>query len=127
LAVHLWRTALGRGSFGLVQAAIDAETGEEYAIKELSRARLRRKAQREAHRRAREIRQVIASSEGRAPEPSPESLGYEQTATQIDALYLIRNEVRASFPLLYLLVIGFRTDCHHEKGAPHNLGRPVRA
>lgn len=92
-AAHSNRTALGRGSFGLVQAAIDAETGEEYAIKELSRARLKRKAQREAHRRAREIRQGIASSEGRAPDPNPEDVGHEQTATQIDALYLIRNEI----------------------------------
>lgn len=61
---------VGRGSFGAVQLAQDAETGRECAIKVFSKARMRRKM------RAEWIRNGVPDDED-----------------QTDALYLIRNEV----------------------------------
>lgn len=66
---YLIKTEIGRGSFGTVHLAEDAETGLSYAIKEFSKTRLKRKY-------ARELKQLNRS--------------FEQTN---DGLFLIRNEV----------------------------------
>jgi [calcium/calmodulin-dependent protein kinase] kinase len=42
---------IGRGSFGVVQKAKDVNTGTEYAVKEFSKMRLRKRAQSEMIRR----------------------------------------------------------------------------
>ena len=44
---------IGRGSFGIVQKAKDVNTGTEYAVKEFSKMRLRKRAQSEMMRRQR--------------------------------------------------------------------------
>jgi len=67
---YLIKREIGRGSFGAVQLAEDAETGLSYAIKELSKTRLKRKF-------AKELMQI---NQPFIDHPD-------------DALYLIRNEV----------------------------------
>ncbi|MBW0528382.1 hypothetical protein O181_068097 [Austropuccinia psidii MF-1] len=66
---YIIQRELGRGSFGAVQLAVDAETGLEYAIKECSKSRLKRKF-------ARELRVLNQSFD-----------------ENNDALFLIRSEV----------------------------------
>lgn len=57
---------IGRGSFGVVQIARDEETGTEYAVKEFSKIRLRKRQQSEMIKRQ---GRGAASRGGRTPIP----------------------------------------------------------
>ena len=81
---------IGRGSFGVVLSCIDAETGELYAAKELSRSRLRRKARRDQARLARR-RLARRTQSGRVDETLFD--GRAILDTEVDPLWLVRNEI----------------------------------
>ncbi|KAJ3474520.1 hypothetical protein NLG97_g9811 [Lecanicillium saksenae] len=84
---------VGRGSYGAVHLATD-QFGTEYAIKEFSKSRLRKRAQSQILRRGpqgRPRRQPLRSrSNGEVLTPQ---LGGEQPGEKEDALHLIREEV----------------------------------
>ncbi|TQV94515.1 CAMKK/META protein kinase [Cordyceps javanica] len=84
---------VGRGSYGAVHLATD-QFGTEYAIKEFSKSRLRKRAQSQILRRGpqgRPRRQPLrARSNGEVLTPQ---LGGEQPGEKDDALHLIREEV----------------------------------
>lgn len=78
---------IGRGSYGAVHIGTD-QFGTEYAIKEFSKVRLRKRAQSNI------LRQGPHRPFRRAPNSNLEAHGSSmRTAEQNDALYLIREEV----------------------------------
>ncbi|KAM3499449.1 hypothetical protein MY10362_007294 [Beauveria mimosiformis] len=84
---------VGRGSYGAVHLATD-QFGTEYAVKEFSKSRLRKRAQSQILRRGpqgRPRRQPLRlRSNGEVLTPQ---LGAEQPGKKEDALHLIREEV----------------------------------
>ncbi|KAM3543915.1 hypothetical protein ARSEF1564_003136 [Beauveria bassiana] len=84
---------VGRGSYGAVHLATD-QFGTEYAVKEFSKSRLRKRAQSQILRRGpqgRPRRQPLRlRSNGEVLTPQ---LGAEQPGEKEDALHLIREEV----------------------------------
>ncbi|KAA1107229.1 hypothetical protein PGT21_006928 [Puccinia graminis f. sp. tritici] len=81
---YLIKHEIGRGSFGAVQLAEDAQTGLSYAIKELSKTRLKRKF-------ARELRAI--NHPFLENNHHHQQTRYQHQQQQVDALFLIRNEV----------------------------------
>lgn len=82
--------AIGKGSFGSVVAAVDSQTGVNYACKEFSKARLRRRLMNErmrANRRSGMPRSPARSPSGNSA--TPPLVGEEQE----DSLALIRAEI----------------------------------
>jgi hypothetical protein len=94
---------IGRGSFGTVQLAKDQSTGREYAVKEFSKMRLRKRKQSEmirrqgrsgARRGAVPMRRAPARSPSRAREDNQEATNTPKDLDQgVSDLDLIRNEV----------------------------------
>ncbi|CAH7689946.1 kinase-like domain-containing protein [Phakopsora pachyrhizi] len=78
---YIIKHELGRGSFGAVRLSVDGETGIRYAIKELSKSRLKRRFVRG------EIRLIKDEDEDGKSDDE-----YDEKSKE-DALFLIRNEV----------------------------------
>ncbi|KAF8416524.1 kinase-like domain-containing protein [Tirmania nivea] len=83
---------IGRGSYGAVHLAVD-QSGQEYAMKEFSKSRLRKRSQSNILRRPHQ-------AWGRGSSQSPLPHGHRRSASQIHSeeengnpLYLIREEI----------------------------------
>ncbi|KAI5304964.1 hypothetical protein KEM56_005605 [Ascosphaera pollenicola] len=93
---YLMRQEIGRGSFGAVHLAVD-RMGREYAVKEFSKARLRKRAQSHFLRHPRHSKHKTAASLAGQGFNSPlhrnpaETGGLELGSN--DQLYLIRQEI----------------------------------
>ncbi|KAK8090273.1 hypothetical protein PG997_005234 [Apiospora hydei] len=84
---YIIREEIGRGSYGAVHVATD-QFGAEFAIKEFSKSRLRKRAQSNILRRP-----PGAGRPGRFPRQVAEGLSQHDAAEAKDALFLIREEI----------------------------------
>ncbi|RAK71583.1 putative calcium/calmodulin dependent protein kinase [Aspergillus fijiensis CBS 313.89] len=84
---YVIKQEIGRGSFGAVHLAVD-QFGNEYAVKEFSKARLRRRAQSHLLRRPRGPRRPLDGYNSPLHRYSAGVEDYKQ-----DALYLIKEEI----------------------------------
>ncbi|KAK7908572.1 hypothetical protein PG985_015875 [Apiospora marii] len=95
---YVIREEIGRGSYGAVHVATD-QFGAEFAIKEFSKSRLRKRAQSNILRRPPAMRRPggrfpPGRARGRAPWPAHmKQLSQNDAAEAKDALFLIREEI----------------------------------
>lgn len=90
---YLLREEIGRGSYGTVLLAIDSNTGKEYAVKEFSKARLKKRNQAAILRRPR----AAAPLRGRHSRPGllsrPSASNIHDAETAGNPLALVRSEI----------------------------------
>ncbi|KAG0648518.1 kinase C [Hyphodiscus hymeniophilus] len=93
---YIVKDEIGRGSFGAVHLAVD-QYGKEYAVKEFSKSRLRKRAQSNILRRPREIRRpghLAAGNSGfNAPLHRHSASDIHKGNEQGNSLYLIKEEI----------------------------------
>ncbi|KAK7949681.1 hypothetical protein PG988_016320 [Apiospora saccharicola] len=106
---YIIREEIGRGSYGAVHVATD-QFGVEFAIKEFSKSRLRKRAQSNILRRppamGRPGRFPPGARGGRAPWPAHmKQLSQNDAAEAKDALFLIREEIAIMKKLNHLNLV----------------------
>ncbi|CRK30297.1 hypothetical protein BN1708_000832 [Verticillium longisporum] len=93
---YIIKEEIGRGSYGAVHLAVD-QFGTEYAVKEFSKARLRKRIQSSMLRQGPRRPQRFSRSGLNGPLSPPAtafgSLGAPSAADEKDALFLIREEI----------------------------------
>ncbi|KAK3333663.1 kinase-like domain-containing protein [Cercophora scortea] len=84
---------IGRGSYGAVHLAVD-QFGNEYAVKEFSKARLRKRAQSEILRRGpKHLGRFPPRAGFGAPDVASSRMTDQEAKEASDALFLIREEI----------------------------------
>ena len=95
---YLIKEEIGRGSYGSVSLAVD-QFGNRFAVKEFSKARLRKRAQSHILRNGpRQLRPVALNTDESLASPSVPLFAHQglagyRTAEARDALFLIREEI----------------------------------
>ncbi|KKY17346.1 putative calcium calmodulin-dependent protein kinase kinase [Phaeomoniella chlamydospora] len=91
---YIVKQEIGRGSFGAVHLAVD-ENGEEYAVKEFSKSRLRKRAQSHILRSPRALRQRgnLAPDDFNSPLHRNPATDPNTTSQATNSINLIREEI----------------------------------
>ena len=92
---YIIKEEIGRGSFGAVHLAVD-QHGKEYAVKEFSKSRLRKRAQSNILRRphaARRTGHIAAGLDLNSPLHRQSTSELEETEGQGNPLFLIKEEI----------------------------------